>query len=121
MEPFTWTVRVERSARSYLQQLFWTQGIAWKGWLIGMDGEKDSGKSVLTARHNDDELIHTISLLTGFRILYHLQRNKILRQNRVFWVWLNRIWGRGSILRDLGNEEYPFYSYYSKVHSESKW
>ena len=44
---------VERTARTYVQQLCADTECSRERWTIGMDGERGSGKSVQAARHDD--------------------------------------------------------------------
>ena len=50
---------VGRPARTYLHQLVQTQNVVWKTcqewWMIGTDGEKESGKSVLSVWLDEDD------------------------------------------------------------------
>ena len=51
-------INVSRSAKTYIHQLFgitgYHLGSYWEQWLIGMDGERKSSESMLSAHHDNN-------------------------------------------------------------------
>ena len=60
--------KARRPARTYIRQLYEDTDIALKTcqwwWMIGRSGERGSGISVLVARHDDDECLNCVLMLS---------------------------------------------------------
>ena len=55
-------------------------------WTIGRGGERGSGISVLTARHDDDDDTHTHIYIYIYIYIYELLRSSVSYDGRIYWL-----------------------------------